>query len=228
MYNQRKVQLVKKIVISVSCFFLLLVGFSVGLGIGSNKKKETTAPVKKEVVEKKDGLTTRTVNTFLIAYYTKKDLGENRHRYEPLVTTAMYSQLIEEEKQPVNQAYKGYVVNQVLDSSEIYINQEEESAICVVNYKNTQRTKLGTNDGAIMNQSNQQTIKLSFSKQGKRYLVDKIDYITLSTPLITSDNAYNDSSTEDVSSAGAAENVTTSSNQLLPTEESKNESIKNQ
>ena len=33
----------------------------------------------------------------------------------------MYNELVNVEKQPVNQAYKGYVVNQVLDTYKIYM-----------------------------------------------------------------------------------------------------------
>lgn len=192
MYNQEKIQKFKKIGTIAICLVLLLAGYAVGFGIGATKQKEASEPVKKEVVKKKDELTTGTVNKFLVAYYTKKDIGENRNRYEPLVTSSMFNELTAEEKQPVNQAYKGYVVNQVLDSADIYVNSEEETVICVVSYKNTQRVKLGTDDGAVLNQSNQETIKLSYLKQGSQYLVNKLEPITLvsANPLGNEKNSY--------------------------------------
>lgn len=222
MYNQKKILKFKKLGIVIVSIILLLAGFSVGFGMGAIKKKNTVEPVKKEVVEKKKELTSDRVNKFLVAYYTKKDLGENRNRYEPLVTTAMFNELTTEEKQPVNQAYKGYVVNQVLDSAEIYVNNEENTVICTVTYKNTQRVKQGTDDGALKNQSNQEAIKLTFIKQGKQYVVNKLEPITVASanPLGNERNSYKSfTSTEndDTYSTDASEKISV-------TEEPANES----
>lgn len=101
----------KKIVFVGGSLLLIVLIFLIGLSVGQRKQVNTNE--KQVKVEKKEELTTSTVKKFLIAYYTKKDLGENRNRYEPLVTSAMYNELVNVEKQPVNQAYKGYVVNQV-------------------------------------------------------------------------------------------------------------------
>lgn len=200
-YNERKIQLVKKIGAFFLCALLLIIGISVGIGIGSSHAAKEERPVKKEVVQKEKQLTPETVNKFLIAYYTKKDLGENRNRYKPLMTDMMYTQATSEEEQPVNQAYKGYVVNQVLDNAEIYLNQEQSSAICVVNYKNTQRTKLGTDKGALLNQTNKESIKLTFLKQGDKYLVNKIEPVTLTEDqaFLNSKNSYKDETTTESS-----------------------------
>lgn len=222
MYNQGKIQKFKKIGIGAVCIVLILTGFSVGFGMGSVKQKQAVEPVKKEVVEKKVELTSGTVNKFLVAYYTKKDLGENRNRYEPLVTEAMFNELTAEENQPVNQAYKGYVVNQVLDIAEIYVNSEKNTVICTVSYKNTQRVKQGTDDGALKNQSNQEAIKLTFIKQGKQYVVNKLEPITVASanPLGNERNSYKSfTSTEndDTYSTDASEKISV-------TEEPANES----
>ena len=104
----------KKIAFIGGSLLLIVLIFLIGLSVGQRKQVNTNE--KQVKVEKKEELTTSTVKKFLIAYYTKKDLGENRNRYEPLVTSAMYNELVNVEKQPVNQAYKGYVVNQVLDT----------------------------------------------------------------------------------------------------------------
>ncbi|MCO8259811.1 hypothetical protein [Enterococcus faecalis] len=194
MYNENKLRRVKKIGavgIGFLVFFLVL---SVGITIG--EKKQRSIPHKQEKIEQKQELTGDTVNKFLIAFYTKKDLGENRNRYEPLVTTGMYNELVAEEKQPVNQAYKGYVVNQVLESAKIYINTENKEAICEVTYKNTQRTKINNDKGALKNQSNREAIKLTFIEQGKQYLVDKMDSVTLSNYVQKETNTYKETATE--------------------------------
>lgn len=196
MYNENKLRRVKKIGavgIGFLVFFLVL---SVGITIG--EKKQRSIPHKQEKTEQKQELTSDTVNKFLIAFYTKKDLGENRNRYEPLVTTGMYNELVAEENQPVNQAYKGYVVNQVLESAKIYINTESKEAICEVTYKNTQRTKINNDKGALKNQSNKEAIKLTFIEQGKQYLVDKMDPVTLSNYVQKETNTYKETATENI------------------------------
>lgn len=191
MFNQSKIDRLKKVAIAFGLVFLLIISFSVGNTIGKKQQKATQKPVKQETVKKEDNLTSATVKEFLIAQYTRKDLGENRNRYKPLVTTAMYNEMVTDEEQPVNQAYKGYVVNQVLDSADIYIDTENSSAICSVVYKNTQRTKIGTDEGALKNQTNREAIQLTFSKTGKKYLVDKIEPVTLTNLLTTDNNSYN-------------------------------------
>ncbi|STD75661.1 hypothetical protein [Enterococcus faecium] len=53
MYNERKIQLVKKIGAFFLCALLLIIGISVGIGIGSSHAAKEERPVKKEVVQKK-------------------------------------------------------------------------------------------------------------------------------------------------------------------------------
>lgn len=223
MYNHDKIRKLKKAGWILGLLFLVLLCFFVGFSVGKNKQKSAQKPVKKEVIEKKIDLTTDTVQKFLIAYYTRKDLGENRNRYEPLVTTSMYNELTTEEKQPVNQAYKGYVVNQVLDSANIYINTEEDTAICVVTYKNTQRIKIGTDEGALKNQSNQEAVQLTFTQKGKKYLVDKLEPVTLTNLLNTDSNSYNTNVTTESNYSDQTQKTTTSSTTLSTTEESSHE-----
>ncbi|EGS1127658.1 hypothetical protein I6R65_003016, partial [Enterococcus faecalis] len=147
MYNMEKLSRYKKIGFIGGSLLLIVLIFLIGLSVGQRKQVNTNE--KQVKVEKKEELTTSTVKKFLIAYYTKKDLGENRNRYEPLVTSAMYNELVNVEKQPVNQAYKGYVVNQVLDTYKIYIDTENNEVIVDVTYKNTQRTKRNNDEGAL-------------------------------------------------------------------------------
>lgn len=179
MFDEEKIASVRKKIILVFCVFLCLASLTISYSLGKSSGIKQNAPKKQDKTEEKPVVTSKMVTAFLLAYYTKKDLGENRNRYEPLVTTSMFNQLKKQEEEPVNQAYKGYIVNQVFDSADIYINVDKDSAICVVRYKNTQRTKKGTDEHALLNQSNQEAIQLTFQKQGKSYLVDKIDPVTV-------------------------------------------------
>jgi len=190
MFNETKLTFVKKIGIFGISFFILLVGIAIGFGLGGKEHSPKKTPAPTEQKEKTTSLNAKTVNQFLIAYYTKKDLGENRNRYEPLVTSAMYTQLVKQEEAPVNQAYKGYIVNQVFDHAETYVNTDDNTAICVVYYKNTQRMKKGTDEKALFDQSNQETIKLTFQPQGNHFLVDQMEPIQLSNEVTDQNNSY--------------------------------------
>lgn len=191
MYNLEKLNLAKKLIVVVAGVFLLLIGFLIGTSVAS-KTVKTEQPIIKEVKKEKatKALKTKNVKDFLIAYYTKKDLGENKNRYEPLVTTSMFQELQTEEESPVNQAYKGYIVNQVFEKADIYVDTENLAAIAIVTYKNTQRTTKGTDENALVNQTHHEAIKLTFLKQGKNYLVNRFAYVALSEPLSDPQNTY--------------------------------------
>jgi hypothetical protein len=196
MYDTKKIELVKKLVIVGLASLILLTGMGIGYALGNKGKTEAVkvaVSAKKKAPKSKEkfDLTSETVTKFLIAYYTKKDLGENQNRYQPLMTTAMFNEQKNNEAQPINQAYKGYVVDQVFSQASIYIDNDNLQVICVVDYKNTQRTKLNNDQNALKNQHNSETIKLTFQKAGKKYLVNKLERITLDVPYLASDrNSY--------------------------------------
>lgn len=177
MYNENKIKQFRKLLTGVALVIALMIGF----GIGSLGKQEAVKKIEKpKVAETKPStLTEGRVKQFLIAYYTKKDLSENRNRYKPMMTEAMYKQATAQEDLPVNQAYKGYTINQVFDSSQIYIDNSNLTAICEVTYHNTQLKEKNSMKDALKNQSNTESIKLSFVKQGNDYLVNAIDGVML-------------------------------------------------
>ncbi|WP_285012553.1 hypothetical protein [Lactococcus formosensis] len=192
MYNEKKIKLLKKLGVAAAALLLFLTAFAIGSKVGNSKKEVAVNEAKKsQKVEKPKGLTEEQVNDFLVKYYTRKDLGENRNRYKPLMTDAMYTQSISNEELPINQAYKGYTIDQVFTKSTNYIDQEHSTAICQVSYKNTQLQKLGTKKGALINQNNDATIQLTFIKQGDKYLVNNISPVVLDIPVDTSGpNSY--------------------------------------
>ncbi|BDW47868.1 hypothetical protein LG21E12_14490 [Lactococcus garvieae] len=177
MYNENKMKRVRKLLIGVSVIVALIIGF----GVGSLGKKEENKEVEKPKVSetKPTTLTEERVKQFLIAYYTKKDLSENRNRYKPMMTEAMYKQETNQEDLPVNQAYKGYTVNQVFDSAKIYVDDTNLTAICEVTYHNTQLKEKNSIKNALKDQSNTESIKISYVKQGNDYLVNNINGVML-------------------------------------------------
>lgn len=192
MYNQKKLKTFKKVSLTVVIIFTVLVVGGIGFTIGMRGKQTAIKQVEKpKVVVETKKLSDSMVNKFLVSYYTKKDLGENDNRYKPFMTDSMYTQSTSDEKLPVNQAYKGYVIDQVFNKADIYINQEDLTAICNVSYKNTQLSKLNSKEGALFDQPSKVTIRLTFVKQGKKYLVNNLETITLVEPDgTTSANSY--------------------------------------
>lgn len=192
MYNEKKIKLLKKMGVAVAALLLFLTAFAIGSKVGNSKKEVAVNEAKNaQKAEKPKGLTEDQVNDFLVKYYTRKDLGENRNRYKPLMTDAMYTQSVTNEELPINQAYKGYTIDQVFTKSTNYIDQEHLTAICQVSYKNTQLQKLGTKKGALINQNNDATIQLTFIKQGDQYVVNNIAPVVLDIPIdTTGPNSY--------------------------------------
>ena len=177
MYNENKIKIVKRIVVIITFMLGILTGVGITVTVYSKITPEVSTVTKLE--EKETQLDQETVKNFLIAYYTKKDLGENRNRYLPFMTSSMYKLQVEQEDLPVNQAYKGYVLNQVFDGATIYIDESRMVAIATVNYTNLQVLKKGSNEGTTLN--NTDSLLISFSKEKGKYLVNNIERIEVKT-----------------------------------------------
>lgn len=177
MYNENKIKIVKRIVVIITFMLGILTGVGITVTVYSKITPEVSTVTKLE--EKETQLDQETVKNFLIAYYTKKDLGENRNRYLPLMTTSMYKLQVEQEDLPVNQAYKGYVLNQVFDGATIYIDESRLTAIATVNYTNLNVLKKGSSEGTTLN--NKDSLLISFSKEKGKYLVNNIERIEVIT-----------------------------------------------
>ena len=177
MYNENKIKIVKRIVVIITFMLGILTGVGITVTVYSKITPEVSTVTKLE--EKETQLDQETVKNFLIAYYTKKDLGENRNRYLPFMTTSMYKLQVEQEDLPVNQAYKGYVLNQVFDEATIYIDESRLTAIATVNYTNLNVLKKGSSEGTTLN--NKDSLLISFSKEKGKYLVNNIERIEVTT-----------------------------------------------
>lgn len=220
MYNEKRVKFVRRVTFLLLFAAGLLVGIGVSQLVGQPKEKNATKTeqtIKKTIEEKtkKKALTSEEVKNFLIAYYTKKDLSENRKRYKPFMTAAMYTQETDIEELPINQAYKGYVINQVFDSADIYIDNETLVALVDVKYHNTQLVEKGTTEGALIDTPETQTLKISFVEEKGRYKVNNINKIFLTTTGETSRTNTYDEEEEDTevtsdqteASGGSKENI---------------------
>lgn len=176
----------------------LIIIFLLGLGFGqmgkTNQKQVTTPKTTTKKTIAGSQLTEKWVKKFLIAYYTKKDLEENRNRYKEYMTEGMYNATVSEEETAQNQAYKGYVVNFEFQSAQIYIDQTNERVICYVNYTNDLLQEKDSSEGAQTDVSNTTIIQLTYSKVDKTYLVNNMStlLITDSQDPTSSQEAYGD------------------------------------
>lgn len=162
-------QKVKRWLVILTCF-LLGIGFS-NLIHPNHVSQQTTKSSSSS--KENSELSQQTVTNFLNAYYTKKDLGENRNRYKELMTDAAYKTAVTNENKAENQAYKGYVVDQVLDSSENFIDAKNKQVIVNVKYHNLSLTKKNdTSTGT--SQSKTATLLITYVKQDGKYLVNDI------------------------------------------------------
>lgn len=171
---------------------VLVLGFVFWIGAATsaqNKAKQEAATTQQEAKAEGSELTQEYVKEFLTAYFNKQDLGENRNRYLPYMTEAAYNQEVNSEEEPSVQTYKGYVVDTQMKSSTIYIDQENNVAIAQVRYTQTQLQKKYDYTNAQTNVGSSRTIRIRFSKQNGKYLVNHIDPILIVDSLSASEKA---------------------------------------
>lgn len=194
MIDEFKVTFFKRVMMIVG----VIVIFLIGLGFGSmgkktdNQSSSHTTSTKK--VKEGHQLTENWVKQFLIAYYTKKDLEENRNRYKDYMTDGMYNAAVSEEETAQNQAYKGFVVNFEFKDAQIYIDKTNDKAICYVNYTNDLLQKKNSTEGAQIGVDNNTIIQLTYNQIDGKYLVNNMStlLITDSQDPTTSQDSYGD------------------------------------
>ncbi|MEE3699391.1 hypothetical protein V2H32_10380, partial [Streptococcus uberis] len=100
MIDEHQVKRLKKMGYVFSGIMLLLIGYGLGArGKTNDTPKESTKITTKKTKDPK-AISQKQVKNFLIAYYTKKDLEENRNRYKDYMTDPMYQQEKSLEEQP--------------------------------------------------------------------------------------------------------------------------------
>lgn len=194
MIDEFKVTFFKRVMMVIGVIIIFLIG----LGFGSmgkktdNQSSSHTTSVKKA----KEGqqLTESWVKQFLIAYYTKKDLEENRNRYKDYMTDGMYNATVSEEETAQNQAYKGFVVNFEFKDAQIYIDKTNDKVICYVNYTNDLLQKKNSTEGAQLGVDNNTIIQLTYNQVDGKCLVNNMStlLITDSQDPTTSQDSYGD------------------------------------
>lgn len=192
MIDPKKLKMVKIAGYVVGIILAVAVGIVLGQSaLSSQTKQETTKTTKST---KTSTLTQKQVINFLLNYYTKKDLSENRNRYKEYMTDALYQQTVATEDEPQNQTYKGFVVDFEFKNADIYINEDSLEVIAQVTYVNTLLDEKKNYDTAQKDVVNTATLRLTYVKENDKYKVNKIENIILTDQ--TGDYGILDSSTE--------------------------------
>lgn len=178
MLDLKKIKILKIVGWILLVILAALIGFSVGQASTKTKTKEkpkqkTTVASSSFNVKQKD------VEEFLLNYYTKKDLGENRKRYKEYMTEGMYSQEVAKEDEPQNQTYKGFVVDFEYQGSEIYIDEKNHQVLAQVRYTNTLLDEKKNYDSAVKDVQNETVLKLSYSEDNGKFKISKIETMAL-------------------------------------------------
>ena len=190
MIDMEKLKLLKIGGILIGVVLVLGLVFWIGAATSAqNKAKQEAATTQQETKAEGSELTQEYVKEFLTAYFNKQDLGENRNRYLPYMTEAAYNQEVNSEEEPTVQTYKGYVVDTQMKSSTIYIDQENNVVLAQVRYTQTQLQKKYDYTNAQTNVGSSRTIRIRFSKQDGKYLVNHIDPILIVDSLNASEKA---------------------------------------
>ncbi|MGT2715434.1 hypothetical protein [Streptococcus respiraculi] len=181
MYNER---LVKGLKIGVTILLVVFI-FTLGYGTASvqskmTKKEAPTSQTVKKKEEKAHELKRQEVEDFLIAYYTRKDLGENRKRYKPFMTEGLYNATVSDEDTPLQKTYKGYVVDRIYQNATIYIDSENKEVIAQIRYSQTILEEKDNRNGKSYNEEGNATLRLNYSETEEKFLVNNIEPIILS------------------------------------------------
>lgn len=181
MIDTEKLKLLKLVGLGLVAVLVLGLVFWLSLANSHSKKETKESTSKLEQTKKTVGseLTSAYVKDFLSAYFTKKDLGENRNRYLPFMTEAAYQQEVNAEEEPSTQTYKGYVVDTKLKSSTIYIDSENHVVLVQVGYTQTQLQKKYDYTNAQKDVLSNSTFRIRYIKQDGKYLVSQIEPILI-------------------------------------------------
>lgn len=179
MIDTLKLKVFKGIMITIG----ILIIFFIGLGFGQIGKNGNQNPAVKTTKPKKakegSRLTEDWVKQFLVVYYTKKDLEENRSRYKTYMTEGLYQGVIAEEETAKHQAYKGFKVNYEFQSANIFINQTTQQVICEITFTNDLLKAKDNTTNAQKSISHHMTLQLDYTDQDGIYLINQISPIDI-------------------------------------------------
>lgn len=186
MVNQKLVTFIKTVAFILGAIVLVVMGYLVGDGVRGKQQQQAITQTQESISQQSssntaqngEGITQQGVKDFLIAYYTRKELSENRNRFKPFMTEGLYQAIVNEEEKPVNQAYKGYVVDEVFTDANIYIDSVKNEVLVTVKYNQVYLAKKNNYEQSTV-KNNTDTIKLTYVKNNGNWLINQMEKMSL-------------------------------------------------
>ena len=182
MLNEKLVKKFRKIILVVGTIVIFLIGYLLGDAVRKSSDDQIiqsqNASLNLAGNKNLSEITKDNVQDFLIAFYTKKDLGENRERYKAFLTDGMYKSVVADEEKASTKAYQGYVVDWEYEGADIYINQEKKEVLVNVKYKNTTLAVKDDRSKSTI-QTNESTYKLTYVNVKDKLLINKMEQLNI-------------------------------------------------
>lgn len=210
MFDTQKIKILKIVGYVLVVILACTIGVGIGQGTSNNANKAKTE--KSTSTNSKSIITQKQVKSFLLNYYTKKDLGENRQRYKEYMTDALYNQTVSMENEPQSQTYKGFVVDFEFKDAEIYIDEAHKQVIVQVDYVNTQLDEKKNYKTAQKDVMNKATQRLTYVDEKSKLKVNKMESIILTDSTEDYGTLDSGSSTETETSQEIKDSTKASSN----------------
>lgn len=210
MFDTQKIKILKIVGYVLVVILACTIGVGIGQGTSNNANKAKTE--KSTSTNSKSIITQKQVKSFLLNYYTKKDLGENRQRYKEYMTDALYNQTVSMENEPQSQTYKGFVVDFEFKDAEIYIDEAHKQVIVQVDYVNTQLDEKKNYKTAQKDVMNKATQRLTYVDEKGKLKVNKMESIILTDSTEDYGTLDSSSSTETETSQEIKDSTKASSN----------------
>lgn len=176
MYLDRQTKVIYGM-IATGVIILLLITGSLAYHFGKQTTSQATSQVTKQT--KTEAVKPADVRAFLKAYTTKKKDGDNRRDYRPFMTPEMYQEEVSKEKEPDRKQFGAFMVDYKYQDSDIYINPEKPEVLVKVDYTLTYLRKPNQYEDAQKGIKNTLQLKLTYTQEGNRYLVDRMEPVTL-------------------------------------------------
>lgn len=146
----------------------------------TSKSSTSTSQSSKQKVNTSNKLSEKVVNTFLNAYYTAKSSNSNSRDYEPLMTEDAYGVIQASIKSEGGMGQNGYIMNQKLDQSSLYINSTTQTVFCNIDYHyDIYKDENDPKSKVVSDFKSHATIELHYTHKSGEWLVQAMTPITI-------------------------------------------------
>lgn len=143
-------------------------------------KSSSSSHASEQKASSSEALSEKVVNNFLKAYYTADSNNSNAKDYEPLMTEDAYGVLQESIKLDGENGQNGYIMNQKLDDSSLYINTTNQTVFCNVDYHyDVYKDKDDPKSKVVSDFTSHATLQLKYTKKDGKWLVQAMNPITI-------------------------------------------------